>query len=570
MTKRAMLRIKGLLTTGLLALAPAVLAQEPAEVTSHEEPVTFRSRVNLVQVPVVVRDARGQAIGDLRKEDFRLTDKGKPQEITRFSMESHGREAGAEPKAGAGEQAAGAAAPPSSSVPPERFVVFLFDDRHLEAQDLLIARAAAKRRIAEIMGPEVRAALFTTTGRGEVDFTDDQAALRQAIDAMAPQARGASASSCTETSYGIADRASQHDPNAVTFLLLTVKACLPGASPEEVADGVRAMVQQAMALGQRDANMALSSLDRATQRLAVMPGERRVVFVSAGFPATRLRPAEDAVMENAVRSKVVIGTLDARGLFAGSMDTGHAPPGMPGTDYATWVSAKSSADAGAASTQSEVLAELADGTGGIAFLNNNDLEAGFSRVTAPADYVYVLAFSPQNLKHDGDFHPLKVTVNGRGYTVSARRGYYAPTQLADAAEQAKEDIREAVFSRDEIVDVPIDLRTQFFKPDEDTARLTTIARVDLKALRFRQADERNSDNLTIVTVLFDRDGKYVAGYAKDVSMRLKQATFEQMMTSGLSLRNTFNVTPGVYQVRLVVRDSENQVMAARNAAVEIP
>jgi hypothetical protein len=94
--------------------------------------------------------------------------------------------------------------------------------------------------------------------------------------------------------------------------------------------------------------------------------------------------------------------------------------------------------------------------------------------------------------------------------------------------------------------------------------------VDLKALRFRQADERNLDNLTIVTVLFDRDGNYVAGYTKDVSMRLKQATFEEMMASGLSLRNIFNVTPGVYQVRLVVRDSENQVMAARNAAVEIP
>jgi VWFA-related protein len=570
MTKRAMLRIKGLLTTGLLALAPAVLAQEPAEMTSHEEPVTFRSRVNLVQVPVVVRDARGQAVGDLRKEDFRLTDRGKPQEITRFSMESHGKEAGAGPKAGAGEQAAGAAAPPSSSAPPERFVVFLFDDRHLEAQDLLMARAAAKRRLAEIMGPDVRAALFTTTGRGEVDFTDDQSALRQAIDAIVPQAHGVMASGCAETSYGIADRAFRGDPDAGKFLTLAVKACLPDASPTEVAATVGAMVRRALNLGQFDASMALNSVDRAIRRLAVMPGERRVVLVSAGFPATSSRPEEDAVMENAVRSKVVVGTLDARGLYAASMDTGQPPPGMSGTDYTTWASLKLSLDSAAASTQSEVLQELADGTGGIAFQNNNDLEAGFTKVTAAAEHVYVLGFAPQNLKHDGDFHPLKVTVNDRVYTVSARRGYYAPTQLADAADQAREDIREAVFSRDEIEDVPIDLRTQFFKPDEDTARLTTIARVDLKALRFRQADERNLDNLTIVTVVFDRDGKYVAGYTKDVSMRLKQATFERMMASGLSLRNTFNVTPGVYQVRLVVRDSEKQVMAARNAAIEIP
>jgi VWFA-related protein len=560
-------RIKRSLAAGLLALAPAIFAQEPAEMTSHEEPVVFRSRVNLVLVPVVVRDARGQAVGALRKEDFRLADKGKPQEITRFSVESHAKEAGAGPKAGVGAQAAGAAAPPSSSVPPERFVAFLFDDRHLEAQDLLMARTAAKRRIAEIMSPDVRAALFTTTGRGEVDFTDDQAALRHAIDAIMPRVRSVNAFDCAETSYYIGDRYLGLDPEAGRMLTIKAAVCFPGSNVEATA---RVLAFRAVDAGQLDTSIALNSLDRAIRRLEVMPGERRIVLVSPGFLATGSRPDEDAVMDHAVRSHVVVGGLDARGLYADSMDAGRPPPGMSIGGYTTYMSLKLSLDKRAASAQSEVLAELADGTGGIAFQNNNDLEAGFTRVTAPADYVYVLGFSPQNLKHDGDFHPLKVTVNGRGYTVSARRGYSAPTQLADAADQAKEDIREAVFSRDEIVDVPIDLRTQFFKPDEDTARLTTIARVDLKALRFRQADERNSDNLTIVTVLFDRDGKYVAGFTKDVSMRLKQATFERMMASGLSLRNTFNVTPGLYQVRLVVRDSENQVMAARNAAVEIP
>jgi hypothetical protein len=318
--------------------------------------------------------------------------------------------------------------------------------------------------------------------------------------------------------------------------------------------------------------MSIDALDRAIRRLAVMPGERRVVLISPGFIATDARQGENEVIDNAVRSKVVVGTLDARGLYASAgPDAKDRPPvSMSIENFTRYTTLKSSLDQSAASVQGEVLAELADGTGGIAFRNSNDLEGGFNRLTAPADYVYVLAFSPQNLKHDGSFHSLKVTVNGGGFTVSARRGYYAPTQLADEAEQAREEIREAVFSREEIRDVPIEMHTQFFKPSEDTARLTTIARVDLRALRFRQADERNWDNLTIVTALFDRNGNYVAGYTKEVSMRLKQATFERMMASGLSLRNTFDVIPGVYQVRLVVRDSENQVMAARNAAVEIP
>src|SRR5262252_7148505 len=58
------------------------------EMSQKDEPALFKARVNLVQVPVVVRDRAGKAIGSLKKEDFQLFDKGKPQYIARFSMET--------------------------------------------------------------------------------------------------------------------------------------------------------------------------------------------------------------------------------------------------------------------------------------------------------------------------------------------------------------------------------------------------------------------------------------------------------------------------------------------------
>src|SRR5579862_5525253 len=61
-----------------------------SELTTVDAPATFRSRVNLVMVPVVVRDRNGQAVGTLKKEDFQLFDKGKPQTITRFSVDKAG------------------------------------------------------------------------------------------------------------------------------------------------------------------------------------------------------------------------------------------------------------------------------------------------------------------------------------------------------------------------------------------------------------------------------------------------------------------------------------------------
>src|SRR5207244_10977845 len=77
----------------LLAVAANALAQapqNPAEMAQRDEPAVFKARVNLVAVPVVVRDRQGKAIGTLTKDDFLLFDRGKPQYTARFSMEKAG------------------------------------------------------------------------------------------------------------------------------------------------------------------------------------------------------------------------------------------------------------------------------------------------------------------------------------------------------------------------------------------------------------------------------------------------------------------------------------------------
>jgi hypothetical protein len=66
---------------------PPAPAKPAAEMATHDEPAMFKARVNLVMVPVVVRDRKGKAVGSFKQEDFQLFDKGKPQYIARFSVE---------------------------------------------------------------------------------------------------------------------------------------------------------------------------------------------------------------------------------------------------------------------------------------------------------------------------------------------------------------------------------------------------------------------------------------------------------------------------------------------------
>ena len=223
-----------------------------------------------------------------------------------------------------------------------------------------------------------------------------------------------------------------------------------------------------------------------------------------------------------------------------------------------------------ASANDDVLAVLADATAGVFFHNNNDLADGLRRTSASPEYYYVLGFAPQNLKFDGRFHGLKVTLkNPSKLTLQARKGYYAPKQAPDATEEAKQEIEDALFSQEEMHDLPVQLHTQFFKSSDVDAKLAVLVHVDVKHLHFRKADGRNNNALTIASGLFDRNGTFISGMEKIVTMRLKDETLERKVDSGVTVKTSFDVKPGSYLVRLVVRDAEGQ-LSAENGAVEIP
>jgi len=57
------------------------------------------------------------------------------------------------------------------------------------------------------------------------------------------------------------------------------------------------------------------------------------------------------------------------------------------------------------------MAATAEGTGGTFYHGTNDFDEGIARTAAAPEYLYVLAYSPLDLKLDGKFHNLNQLVH---------------------------------------------------------------------------------------------------------------------------------------------------------------
>ena len=266
----------------------------------------------------------------------------------------------------------------------------------------------------------------------------------------------------------------------------------------------------------------------------------------------------------------MINSLDARGLWVDQMFEAS----QHGASTQAFLTLKQQYDHQTALAQSDVLAEMADGTGGSLFENNNDLDQGMRELAGAPEYHYVIGFAPQNLKLDGSFHSLKVTVKTTppvSLNVQARKGYYAPKKASNAEETARGEIEASVFSRDELSELPVELHTQFFKASEKDATISVVCRMDTRHIQFKKAGGRNSNSLTVVSAVFDRNGNFISGIVKTVDFNIRDETLAKMMTTGvMTVKTNFSVPPGSYMIRLVVRDSEGQLMSGLNGAVTIP
>ena len=411
----------------------APLQQQTQSLPEAQSPI-FRAERNEVEVVVMVRDAKGQAISGLTQGDFQIRDNGKLQTISNFAV------------LGATRQAPTVQPPGDSSmaIRPDtvqrRFIALFFDDIHTEPGDFARVQKAAARFVQDSLQPDDRVAIFRTSENAEVSFTNDRPKLLAAIDALRvhPAENSSKVTQCPRISdyeaYLIANRL---DPEALNTLVERLLDCMcppprdPSICPNpEDLKGIVEGDAKSLWQVQKDASQhLLAALDLAVQALETMPGRRVLVLSSSGFLSGDLERDMDRVIDNALHGGVVINALSAKGLYADSPDGNLSEQRLDGTRSVSAARSRYETQEFSARMEAEngAMTNLADSTGGRLFKNNNDFLRGLNGLAGP-EVGYVLAFSPDPLKHDGKFHKLKVEIKAHDkVSVYARKGYFAPT-----------------------------------------------------------------------------------------------------------------------------------------------
>ena len=281
-----LLLLHSICLAGISAQAPnSTLPPKPAP-ASAETGTTIKLRVNLVQVRVVVRDSKGNPVPGLTREDFQVSDNGKPQIITNFSVETPESRLERSEAAAKTQIRSPEFANTPAPILPDRFVMLVLDTGQMEVGDLIRSRETIAKFMSTL-SPTDRVALYSTfKGEFANDFTGNPERVRAAL-------AGISAVPDTETSHIVNGLGQPEDtPGGQAAAQDLESASAPGLSFEAMLDAMRI--------------------------LSRMPGERVLVLISPGFRGgldSLDMTDERRLIEKATNSAIMINTLDVRGLY---------------------------------------------------------------------------------------------------------------------------------------------------------------------------------------------------------------------------------------------------------------
>lgn len=558
--------------------APPSPATAEQEKTAPSGPATvLKVKTRLVIVDVVARNNKGDAVTDLKAEDFTLTEDGRPQAIRLFSLQHPTSES---PR----PEIPPAAGNVVDNLPRYRanggWNVLLLDALNSNLPDQAYMRDEMVRFINKLP-PDQPIAIYLLGSKLRLvqDFTSDPALLKQAL-----------ASIKSQSSIVLSNPAGTQPE---TFLPTgsianSVLASVPGLRSQILA------FQEEHSASQTDFQVryTLNALNSLARTLAGLPGRKNLMWISENFPfsilSTRNTNNRDYSNEVAATgsllsdAQISVYPIDARGLLNRSVSSvGTDPAPMAGMSVTKTrldgdMGQSMNAEADALLAAHSTMNDLADKTGGKAFYNRNDLDVAVRDSINDGSTYYTLAYYPDNKEWDGNFRKIHVKVVRSGVKLRYRFGYFAVDRgTFFKASQARQDEElDQALSLEWPAATAIPFQARVLGPSAGTQnRIAIHYRIDPHALNL----EEGSDSLRHVAVLCavrafsvkDLD-KPVKAEANKFEGPMRPEAYDKVMRGFFPCQEEIDLPPGDYFLRLGVRDNSTGLIGTATAQVKVP
>jgi VWFA-related protein len=509
----------------------------------------FVLKVNgeLVLTNVVARDAKtGELVQGLKQSDFSIYENGKQQQISTFDFESvdkatplneatvSGLAAGT---TGNGTKAVVVAKP--EDLRNHRLIVMFFDLTSMQPEDLDRSVAAAQEFLKTKMQPADLVALVSLgdTLKVDQDFTADKTALIEEVAVYNGTEGQGFAEGATANSNQVEDTT--------------------GYTPDESEYNDLNTDRELFAL-----RAVAKSLEKITEK-------KSLLYFSGGISRDGIENQASlrAAINSAVRANLAIYSVDTRGLQT-ITSVGDASTGSyRGTGAYNGGSLGNNMQANFASQ--EVMGTLSTDTGGKAFFDSNDFAPAFAQVERDTSAYYAIGFRSTNPLRDGRYRKLTIKVDRPGVKLEYRPGYYAPADFQHSAHEDRErELEEQLASDLPATDMAVYLDAMYFRLDENRFYVPVSLIVPGSQIPFVKGGDKDKATLDIIGAVID-EAKRPIGHARE-TVKLNLDPSLQARQKNIQYTTSFNLPPGKYRLKFVVRENQTGRMGSFEAEIALP
>ena len=591
-------------SAGPTTSAPVVAANIPTPPPASAAPDTaapdntpvFRATTRLVQVDVVVTDKQGHPITGLKQSDFTLMQDGRLQPSRVFEEHTARESAPAESVKAVSKPASTIAPNTYSNLPDTQSTqsrtILLFDMLNTPLDDQKSARNQLLK-LAKSLPSGQQTALFTLTDSLQMveAFTGDANELVLAVQHL----------NTLRSPLLTTEAERQQAVGTATYIAAESVPSVP-TNPQAAAEVQASMTNRS--LGQFKTMESLRTNERVTftldafaglaRSVAGYPGRKNLIWLSGSFPIQiepdpaiqdrwrtdqnfRVKLSETVAL--LTQSRIAVYPVDIRGMQMRSIDIGTSvaqSTAFIGGDSSGSGAASADKTGGLLADQEftgmnerESMTEVAEQTGGRAFINTNDFSGAIARAMDDGSHYYTLAYTPDTKDEPATFHRIELKLpNHSDAKLSYRRGYFSQPQISSA--QAGLVALQGALQSGMPPSTMIYFTASVKLPDVTHKSVQLNYVVSPNNVTFE--DTANGGKHVVVdcmAIAFNREGKEVAHASDTLDGTLPGSAYQATLNRGLPASQELDLKPGTYNLRVGVQDRASQQIGTLDIPITV-